>query len=176
MEPVLLHCPHCIGDLALAQVGDLTARECTRCGGIWVDSATLDALHAGRTPANGALARPATAAAQVQGLEHARRCPVCATLMARLEYGRESGVVVDVCGKHGTWFDADELQHVVRFMQQRAASLPDLGDPAQWRAARARLEEDTAAAAARLPRPSRLAFARDLAGDVFYFLSFDHRW
>ena len=163
-----LPCPSCPGDLTPAQVGGTAARECARCGGLWLDRATLDALNAGHARQESVLAHSATTAARAEGQERARRCPVCGTLMGRRNYGRESGVAVDACPEHGTWFDADELQHVVRFMQLRAASLPDLADPEQWRAARARLNEETAAAAARLPRPSRLALARDIGGDVLW--------
>jgi Zn-finger nucleic acid-binding protein len=132
----------------------VAAAACGRCGGVWLDRATLDAL-----------ARDGghQAGAALQDQEGARRCPVCGALMARTEFGRGLGLVVDVCGEHGTWFDAGELRQV---MQHRAAPLPDLGDPEQWRAARARLDEETAAAAARLPRPSRLRLVGDIAGDV----------
>lgn len=35
--------------------------------------------------------------------------------MNRLNFGKVSGVIVDVCKPHGTWFDAGELTRVVAF-------------------------------------------------------------
>jgi len=37
--------------------------------------------------------------------------------MNRNAFGRVSGVIVDVCRKHGVWFDAGELAEVVRFIE-----------------------------------------------------------
>jgi hypothetical protein len=36
--------------------------------------------------------------------------------MNRVNFGRRSGIIVDVCRPHGTWFDADELPRVVTFV------------------------------------------------------------
>ena len=42
-------------------------------------------------------------------------CPQCHTSMNRVNFGKVSGVIVDVCKMHGTWFDAGELTRVVAF-------------------------------------------------------------
>jgi len=38
--------------------------------------------------------------------------------MNRVNFGRLSGTVVDVCRGHGTFLDAGELHAIVRFIQQ----------------------------------------------------------
>ena len=38
--------------------------------------------------------------------------------MNRQNYGRRSGVIVDVCSKHGIWFDAHELDRVVGWVRE----------------------------------------------------------
>src|SRR6185369_9559289 len=43
-------------------------------------------------------------------------CPVCANLMNRKNFGAISGVIVDVCKKHGTFFDLGELPRVLAFV------------------------------------------------------------
>jgi Zn-finger nucleic acid-binding protein len=43
-------------------------------------------------------------------------CPECSVLMNRKNFGITSGVVVDVCKKHGTWFDEGELPRVLAFV------------------------------------------------------------
>jgi Zn-finger nucleic acid-binding protein len=44
-------------------------------------------------------------------------CPQCHQLMNRVNFARCSGVVVDVCKGHGTWFDRDELRRIVEFIR-----------------------------------------------------------
>ncbi len=59
-------------------------------------------------------------------------CPLCHTSMNRVNFGRVSGVIVDVCRKHGTWFDVGELTRVVAFVgsggskKTRAREMEDL--------------------------------------------------
>ena len=43
-------------------------------------------------------------------------CPLCHASMNRVNFGKVSGVIVDVCRKHGTWFDGGELTRVVAFV------------------------------------------------------------
>jgi Zn-finger nucleic acid-binding protein len=41
------------------------------------------------------------------------KCPVCACLMNRINYGKNSGVVVNKCSNHGIWLDSGQLHHIV---------------------------------------------------------------
>jgi hypothetical protein len=36
--------------------------------------------------------------------------------MQRRNFGRRSGVIVDWCGSHGTWLDANEMEDVAAFV------------------------------------------------------------
>lgn len=54
-----------------------------------------------------------------------RMCPLCHSSMNRVAFGRASGVIVDVCKLHGTWFDAGELTRAIAF----AASNPPPKSP-----------------------------------------------
>jgi len=47
-----------------------------------------------------------------------RPCPCCAQLMNRKNFGGTSGIVVDVCAVHGTFFDAGELPRVLEFVRR----------------------------------------------------------
>lgn len=38
--------------------------------------------------------------------------------MNRVNFANCSGVIVDVCGQHGTWFDKDELRRIVEFIRR----------------------------------------------------------
>src|SRR6266545_2924899 len=44
-----------------------------------------------------------------------RPCPRCGKMMNRVNFAKYSGVVLDVCRAHGTFFDRDELHRVVAF-------------------------------------------------------------
>ncbi len=44
-------------------------------------------------------------------------CPVCAQIMNRVNFGKQSGVVIDVCKGHGIWLDKDELQEIIAFVR-----------------------------------------------------------
>jgi Zn-finger nucleic acid-binding protein len=114
-----LACPACAGGLSAVQVGRTWLRECGGCGGVWMDNAAFEALCAERERQASVLtfraqaSVPAPAETQIRY----RACPECGALMHRLNFGRVSGVIVDVCREHGTWFDADELRRIVEFIQ-----------------------------------------------------------
>ena len=121
LEPIAegstLSCPRC--DAPLASFGAASGRlhDCAQCGGQFVEHDLLrDLLE--RTEVCGALvlrARPQRAAAPdpVRYLP----CPVCGGLMNRNNFGSHSGVIVDVCSRHGLWFDAGELPKVLEFVE-----------------------------------------------------------
>lgn len=44
-------------------------------------------------------------------------CPDCGQLMNRKVWGSHSGVIVDVCRDHGTWFDDGELEQVREYVK-----------------------------------------------------------
>ena len=80
------------------------------------------------------LAKPAEAPRMWSRYEpiHYIPCPVCGELMNRVNFAHCSHVIVNVCGRHGTWFDSDELRRIVEFiqsgglMQARAQEVADL--------------------------------------------------
>ena len=43
--------------------------------------------------------------------------------MTRTNFARYSGVIIDVCHLHGIWFDANELQRIVKFIQEGGLDL-----------------------------------------------------
>jgi Zn-finger nucleic acid-binding protein len=66
------------------------------------------------------LARPANELGTAQGLEKVRylQCPECSKLMNRVNFAKYSGVIMDVCKEHGTFFDRDELRRIVTFIRE----------------------------------------------------------
>jgi Zn-finger nucleic acid-binding protein len=103
-------------------------RACKVCAGVWVDTETLQSIIDGA-----ARAAPQAAATSVrrktmpQGLATSkvtyRHCPVCKQSMLRRNFGSISGIVVDVCARHGTFFDYGELPEVVEFVRSGGLTL-----------------------------------------------------
>jgi len=121
-EPTLA-CVDCGTDLVVRAVGDVRVHECGRCGGVWAPGERLDRLvdraieARARTVADGEPPRPRRDGGNP--LEEAvryRRCPTCRQYMARRNYRRISGVILDRCPEHGTWLDADELERIAGFV------------------------------------------------------------
>ncbi len=115
-----LKCPKCSQMLEIAVEGAAEVDVCPACRGIWVDAAEEKAVLQ---------IRP-----EVFSIDELRRlrsiyeplgridpvkyvpCPLCAQLMNRKTWGSHSGVVVDRCLKHGTWFDADEMEKIREYI------------------------------------------------------------
>jgi Zn-finger nucleic acid-binding protein len=110
-------CPRCGQLLAARQYGDLDVDECDGCGGLLVTPRMMDRIVAARdTPADLRLALPKRPSVAEQRVTYLR-CPGCGTSMNRRNFGRISGVLVDVCRDHGVWFDSGELSEVLGFIE-----------------------------------------------------------
>lgn len=115
-------CPRC-RDTPMEPVvlGAVSLRECPRCEGLWCDAETLRQICADREKQAAVLGLPApppdNTISQIEKNIRYLPCPLCGDLMNRVNFANYSGVVVDVCREHGTWFDKNELQRVVQFIQ-----------------------------------------------------------
>jgi Zn-finger nucleic acid-binding protein len=90
--------------------------DCSRCGGQFVEHQTLRSLlerkrQLGRASLGGFRQQSLPSAAVVY-----RPCPLCGELMNRRNFGGRSGVVLDVCTRHGTWCESGELPAVLAFV------------------------------------------------------------
>lgn len=101
-------------------LGPVNVSACAKCDGVWVNRETFDAICADREQQAAILGgRPLSLTRLILTLEEVRYlpCPDCRTLMNRVNFAGRSGVIVDTCREHGTWFDADELRHIVEFIR-----------------------------------------------------------
>jgi Zn-finger nucleic acid-binding protein len=112
-------CPRCRQPLAPAAVGAATLDECARCGGVWADVEAFERILKDGEAQSVVLgaAADAPAAALPAAPQPYVPCPACGRLMNRLNFARCSGVLVDACKGHGTWFDRDELRGIVAFVR-----------------------------------------------------------
>jgi Zn-finger nucleic acid-binding protein len=122
-------CPSCAERRALASrrlgQANVALFECSACGGLWIEKEIFEVMadraRSGKLPegfggGEPAAAEPAPGPAG-QRLQY-RPCVTCGALMNRQNYGRKSGVILDVCARHGLWFDLHELDRLLRWIRQ----------------------------------------------------------
>ena len=112
-------CPRCQSEMVSVTIGSATVLECERCLGLWVDVSSFEKICADREQQSAVLgiASHAPADAHETSKVNYVPCPECSQLMNRMNFARCSGVIVDVCKEHGTWFDRDELSRIVEFIR-----------------------------------------------------------
>jgi Zn-finger nucleic acid-binding protein len=138
-------CPKC-KSLALVKValGQTKVCECTGCHGLWVDAATFDAICTDRERQSIVLGSASETfkpgQRSIESKVQYLRCPVCRELMQRVNFARCSGIIVDLCKGHGSWFDRDELQHIVEFIRTGGLDMARAKEKAELEDSRRRLE------------------------------------
>jgi Zn-finger nucleic acid-binding protein len=122
-ELPVLKCPRCRIDMSSITLGGTAMRECEKCEGLWVGFAAFEKICAEREQHTVVLgqALPLRAPKTFSGAELPKTvyipCPQCSQLMNRVNFAHCSGVIVDVCRGHGTWFDREELRGIVEFIR-----------------------------------------------------------
>ena len=144
-----LICPAC-GDehrMISRRIGEVAVLECDRCAGLWLgnevfkdlteralsDAVEVDLFLESARTREAELDSPEERAQQAWRY---RNCVLCGKMMHRRNFGRRSGVIVDICKDHGVWFDADELPRILDWIRSGG-----LAKAAEQRAAEAAHEE-----------------------------------
>ncbi len=110
-------CPGCRNAMEEVEIGGTTLVECQTCGGMWIDAATFEQICADRDAQAAVLHQWPPAPSAPPAAIHYRPCLACGKMMNRLNFGRLSGTVIDVCKGHGTFLDRGELHQIVRFIE-----------------------------------------------------------
>ncbi len=149
-----LACPRCDASPTMIArlVGDTLLDECPGCHGVWLDAAGVDRLVRERRQTSteavlgmGGPARTGVLPVVPPGRMYVK-CPECETIMNRANFAKRSGIIIDTCRGHGTWFDADELPRIVEFVMNggieaaNEARLEQLRDEARREKSNARSE------------------------------------
>jgi Zn-finger nucleic acid-binding protein len=114
------NCPRCRTEMRIATVGNQKVLECDRCGGLWLDTQSFEKICADKDQQSAVLGT-----ASVTAIDRETSpvkvsyvpCPECSQLMNRVNFAHCSGVIIDVCKRHGVWFDRDELSRIVEFIR-----------------------------------------------------------
>jgi Zn-finger nucleic acid-binding protein len=137
-----LLCPACSGDRPLTSrrlgAEQVTVLECGRCAGCWLgpeafrllaERARKEALAEGGPVGRARAVSGSDVPPRVQRGPLYRPCVVCGKLMNRRNYGGSSGVIVDICRDHGTWYDADELARILAWLRAGGTPRPARARP-----------------------------------------------
>jgi Zn-finger nucleic acid-binding protein len=115
-------CPHC--DVALQTIdlkvnGHLYIERCSECFGLFFDPGEIDILL------NSTVSNTETINLRhIQSINQDRyqakkvkyiKCPVCKMMMSRVNFGYQSGVIIDQCREHGIWLDNGEITHLMEW-------------------------------------------------------------
>jgi Zn-finger nucleic acid-binding protein len=103
--------------MAAFDCGPGSLHDCGRCGAQFVEHSALRDLLERHDELDIPVARPPPVGWKANASVRYLPCPVCHAMMNRKNFGAASGVVVDLCSKHGTWFDAGELPRVLAFVE-----------------------------------------------------------
>lgn len=118
-EATAVTCPACRETLRSVTVGDTPLLECPKCDGLWVDAALFEHLCADKAGQAAVLHRfQQRPRIEAQQPIRYRPCARCGKIMNRINFGRLSGTVVDVCRAHGTFLDPGELHNIVDFIRK----------------------------------------------------------
>jgi Zn-finger nucleic acid-binding protein len=144
--------------MASVTVGPTAVQECARCDGLWVEQAAFVQICAEKEQQRNLLGPPKVLSQtppQAAGQIRYVPCPECRKLMNRVNFANCSGVIVDVCRDHGTWFDRDELRRIVEFIRAGGMDLSRERKRAELLQQEQRLRRLQAASAAERERESR---------------------
>lgn len=114
-------CPRCAVPLKTINIqaeGTFLIEHCTQCFGFFFDPGELEALlESSVQNVFDVNFRALHALAEGQDARPVRygKCPVCGTMMNRVNFGTRSGVVVDQCKGHGVWLDGGELSRLLEW-------------------------------------------------------------
>lgn len=180
--PERFPCPRCEGAMKQGEIRGLHVHQCGACRGTFVDSANLRRLEELEAPAGSAAVAPGRIP---KSTKHAApvvyiRCPGCAEVMNRVQFGRFSGIVVDVCREHGTFFDADEMERARTFIAagglEAAKKRVAEETAAEEREARASRRKAARKPATRLPMPAPI-LPTPTSEDALWFVARElRRW
>lgn len=123
-QPTEHNCPVCQPSCHLnsRRLGKqkMAVLECPACAGMWLGHEVFELL-AERTR-DTALPEGIIGTEKPNPLDQAgpmyRKCPRCRKAMNRTNFGKQSGVIIDRCKNHGTWFDPGELDGVLRWIKK----------------------------------------------------------
>jgi Zn-finger nucleic acid-binding protein len=120
-----MRCPSCGIPLDAERFGAVEiVNRCGQCDGDYVEVGALQRLlsaHAAPASARAGYVPPSPFLDPVRY----KNCPGCGEQMQRRNFHESSRVIVDVCARHGVWFDRGELAKILEFARTGALAEAD---------------------------------------------------
>jgi Zn-finger nucleic acid-binding protein len=115
-------CPVCGAELAVKYFARIEMQRCPSCGGFWIQRRRFGEvlrLYMGHLSQRHDVKCGRRKRVNPWTLdEPGRCCPLCGRRMAKLNYGYNSNVIVDVCRNcAGMWLDRGELEKIAWFFK-----------------------------------------------------------
>jgi uncharacterized protein len=127
-----MQCPKCKKDLVGVDYLGVHIETCPACGGDWLDAGQLQSiLHARQTRFTREECIAVAQAAKIHGtklvnLNRHLACPQCGNQTNPINYGDDSGLIIDKCPScGGIWMEKDELDKIEELVQGWDDELPD---------------------------------------------------
>jgi Zn-finger nucleic acid-binding protein len=101
-------------------LAEVSMLECRACDGVWIGASDFERICSDREAPAAVLARPRPASSDRTGQTPVRYrpCVVCGKMVNRVNFGRLSGTVIDVCRGHGAFLDSGELHAIATFVME----------------------------------------------------------
>ncbi len=168
-------CPRCQVEMQSVVIGQESVLECGTCFGLWLDVPSFEKICADREQQAAVLG---TASHATEGnVKTGSRvqyvpCPECSKLMNRINFAHCSGVILDLCKKHGIWFDRDELNRIVEFIHAGGLESSRSREKAELEEQRKKLREEQLSLSQKLSdsEPNRIAGIASASGLLKFLL------
>ena len=127
-----MQCPNCSATLKTVDYEGIRIETCDSCHGEWLDSAELGHIVRAREVRFNEDERRAIAAATAitpvipEDVDRDLKCPKCSGTTDALNYGGDTGIVIDRCtGCGGFWLDAQEMEKIQMVVEGWEDMLPE---------------------------------------------------
>ncbi len=111
-----LQCPHC--NVIMDKVMEIESiiDHCPECGGVWCEGHELEEITRERDVFLRDDISRKFIKKRPENVVKYIKCPICNQEMNRMNFGKISGIIVDVCSDHGIWLDSGELEEIRAFI------------------------------------------------------------
>ena len=127
-----MQCPNCDSTLRTMGYEGIQIETCDGCGGEWLDSEELRHVVRARevrfTPEERRAIAQATCitGVKLEDVDRDLRCPKCGGTTDAVNYGGDTGIVIDRCTAcGGFWADASELEKIQQLVEGWEDGLSD---------------------------------------------------
>ena len=127
-----MQCPKCQQPLNGVDYQGVHIETCPACGGDWLDAGELESIvRARKARFNEAECLAIAQAAKITGVKLATlnrhlTCPSCGGTTHPVNYGDDSGIIIDKCAQcGGVWLERGEIEKIQELVEGWKDELPD---------------------------------------------------